>query len=263
MNCKFAIPSISDIKSITCPVYWGSFVAVVLTFNIVIVSCSYQAIDQPQSPSPQQISPNPTPIQSPIIQESTPTHTVGTIQPIFTISPSPPLPSSQPPLIAVTIDRDQADPIGSWHTYINQNGKYQYSYPPNWQSNEPCPDFTGPKCGEGPQNRSTLNAPNSRHPDGFFSVEYFQEDVCNSFVGRARSWSWKEVEEIETAIDGSTALMFRGVSEFTDLKDYDREYLLTTNGNTCYVLDSWSLPGSEHRQILDRIISTFRFLDQQ
>lgn len=157
------------------------------------------------------------------------------------------------------IDKQSSQTI-SWKEYVNEHGGYQYSYPPNWQSNEPCQSFTGPECGDGPQNRSTVNAPNSKYPDGFLSVAYFQRGLCSSFANKARNWSWEGLEEISTVLDGSSASMYKGAIDFTDNNYYDRKYILVVHNNRCYVLDSWSLPSSDHRQILAQILSTFKFL---
>lgn len=149
----------------------------------------------------------------------------------------------------------------NWKTYSNQHEKYQYSYPPDWQNEEPCPSFTGPGCGEDPQNSSRLEPPATEFRDSSFAVEYYQNNTCQSFLTQAKNWTWKEVRETKIIINNQTATQLEGTPISPSNTESQRKYILADHQDTCYILDILYLTGSPHAQTLSQILSTFRFLD--
>ncbi|MCG2686254.1 hypothetical protein L6258_02715, partial [Candidatus Parcubacteria bacterium] len=175
--------------------------------------------------------------------------------------------SSQPaPTPAATSPTIQPDETADWKTYRNERGGYQYSYPSDWQNDEPCPSFTGPECGDGPQNGSFAHPRNYQYPDGNFWVEYFSNTSCQEidYLNWPEQWSWEEVDKTEELISGVVATAYEGRIGgigHTDDQIYDRKYLAMDHQGTCYKIDLASYQNTQHWRLLNQILSTFKFTE--
>ncbi|HKB88715.1 MAG TPA: hypothetical protein VKC53_03645 [Patescibacteria group bacterium] len=149
-----------------------------------------------------------------------------------------------------------ADPTADWKTYINQEGKYQYSYPDSWKNTEPCAS-----C-EGPQNSSTINDTSSKYPDGYFTVSYYDSSYCQPEEKTVKSYNWKGLVEKEITLSGEKANLLQGTLDYTDNLQHARRNILVTHNKSCYEITTWSYQNPNQEKTFDQILSTFKFLGQ-
>ncbi len=144
-------------------------------------------------------------------------------------------------------------PTPNWKTYTNQEGRYTYSFPSDWKNTEPCHT-----C-EGPQNSSTVNNPNSKYPDGYLTVSYYDSSYCLVEQKNFKSFNWKDRVEKQIILSGENGNLFQGTLPIIDDLQYTSRYILISHNNTCYVIASWSYQNPNQEKIFDQILSTFKF----
>jgi hypothetical protein len=143
------------------------------------------------------------------------------------------------------------NPPTSWKTYKSEF-RYQFSYPPTYELH---PESNAPA--------SSVSAPSTKYPDGFFTVE--RESGGVALCEKRMRWlleddpGMKEKEEI--MISSYPAFQLEGKSRLGNDYEYDRNVVLVARENTCFLLDISSRNNPKQMTILKQILSTFKFTE--
>jgi hypothetical protein len=144
-----------------------------------------------------------------------------------------------------------ADPMVNWKTY-NNPGMYEHMYPPTWRAAGPNTVYNGPSG-------SNVSDPNSKYPDGTFTVDYYNLSYCSTEPKYVREYNWTDLHETTEIISGETGIVLSGKLDFNDNINHDRKLIFLTNGNNCYVIGTWSYQNPDQEKTFDQILSTFKF----
>jgi hypothetical protein len=141
----------------------------------------------------------------------------------------------------------------NWKTYT-RDGEFQYSYPSTWIINEVVP----------PDGSSNIGDPSGKYPHGYLTVYRQFSTIDCALEQRMINEGYFQSQSREHAgvIGGIPAKVFEGMT-ITDEGSYvDRKIILVfhVSKSACYSLD-YSASNGYQKQILDRIVSTFSFLN--
>ena len=140
------------------------------------------------------------------------------------------------------------DETVNWKTYTNEFG-YQFSYPPDWQIH---PENNAPA--------TSVSAPGAKYPDGYFTVsrEAGGKEMCEmrkKFISQDNT----NMKQSSLLINGYTAIQFDGKGKIGDEILHDRRTVFVAKGDTCFTLNAISNNNTTQMNILNQILSTFRF----
>ncbi len=180
------------------------------------------------------------------------------------VSDSPTLPTSIPtPTHTLTTG---ADIFAGWKTYTNTAFRYSIKYPNDWNANS-----IGPGIGTIPLDnvqRGLLLTPPIPTPAGGMGVP--TEDIHIRIEIDSRQTSGETYEEWvnSTKKDLNDTTNSISESEIASTKTiviktgFKIIYLLSSPDKTKFIFIETQTPTSEYRNVIDQILSTFQFLDQ-
>jgi len=187
-------------------------------------------------------------------QATTPTQTEQSQQ-----ATQPPTPTNQP----------EKTPTADWETYTNSKYGYMFKYPSTWDLQ--APDQCLPTCPEGPDIMCTLMPEGNIYPEAHLSVTTYEtndpsetktKEQADLLKKTAREhWTWESSKEMNISVNNSTAWERQGYMKFTDDTTYFRRYLITINGSRVYEISFWDSANREYNETLNKILSTFEFLE--
>lgn len=146
------------------------------------------------------------------------------------------------------------DETAGWKTFT-KTGFYEYRYPQDWIAVE-----------EQSNGGSNVFKDWNKQPDGLMRITSgFNEASCTKYEEDFRNYGWKTQKETKISFSGFPAILFEGQALINKVGELEKlaeaKAIVVTKGNSCYIFSYHSYQDTKQKEILDQIISTFRFLD--
>lgn len=142
-----------------------------------------------------------------------------------------------------------SDKSKNWQTYRNSQFSYEVKYPTDWKIDKSIKDST------------SFYSPDSVYPNSYLIIEFVDaNNSCDKNTDTRFKQAWQEYNDmwLYDYVDNKVAYLYKGTFHFNDGKNYEREYRLLSDNNSCYSIDSYSL-NANYSEIHDQILSTFKF----